>query len=207
MNPSNYVPRKIEDFIGSARREGEILMAKIKRERGGGGPFRFMLQGSPGTGKTRLAQVLARELAGHELGVEEVNGKEVGIELVRDWMRSAPYRSLFGDFQVKLVNEVDLCTPDATNLLLTYCDQLPQYRAIIATCNPPIEMFAERFQSRFQYRKIRNCETAEVREWLESKWSIPSDVAGRMAVQSAGNVRLALNDAQDWWDTKLAKAA
>jgi replication-associated recombination protein RarA len=207
MNPANYRPVKIEDFIGSARREGEILLAKFKREREGGGPFRILLQGAPGTGKSRLAQVLARDLAGHELGIEEVNGKMVGIDVVRDWMQRAPYRSLFGDYQVKLINEIDLCTADAMNLLLTYVDQLPPFRAVIATCNPPLEMFAERFQSRFQYRKIKNCTTSEVSEWLVSKWKMPQPVATAIAVQSGGNVRLAMNDAQDWWDTKLASAA
>lgn len=204
MNAANYRPEKLEDFIGAARKKGRVLIEKIKREKVVVDPILLLLQGKPGTGKTRLAQVLAMELAGSKYAIEEFNGKEVGVDTVRSWMNSLGQGNIWSSWRVRLIHEVDLCSADARNLLLTYTDRIERFEAVFATCNPRVEMFEERFQSRFQYTQIENTSTDDVREWLISKWKLPNAVATSIAFQSAGNVRLALKSTQDWMDLQLA---
>ena len=65
--------------------------------------------------------VVARTLAAHPSAISDCNGREVGLDLVRDWLRSISQSSLFGRWQVKVVNELDRCSRDAQDLLLPIC--------------------------------------------------------------------------------------
>lgn len=44
--------------------------------------------GSPGVGKTSVVEMVARELTGSPLAVESFNGREVIVELVREWTKN-----------------------------------------------------------------------------------------------------------------------
>ena len=67
-----------------------------------------------------MVNVVARTLAAHPTAISDCNGSEVGLDLVRDWLRSIGQSSLFGRWQVKVVIELDRCSRDAQDLLLTY---------------------------------------------------------------------------------------
>ncbi len=91
-----------------ARQHALVLGAKIKRLKADpNGFFRGLFYGPPGTGKTELCNWLARELAGHELAIEKLNGQSLTIEVARGWRRHLCYRPLLGDWTVKFVDEVD----------------------------------------------------------------------------------------------------
>ncbi len=76
--------------------------------------------------------VIARTLVNHPVAIEDVNGKEVGLELAREWTRSLAYGSLFGSWSVKVVNELDRCSKDAQDMLLTYLDRMKPGHAFLA---------------------------------------------------------------------------
>lgn len=160
----------------------------------------MLLYGPPGVGKTTVAEMLAAELAGSPLAVEDFNGKLVGIETVKAWMGGLAYGNLFGDFSVRIVNELDRCSRDAQDLLLTYLDRLPAGRAFIGTSNLQLDLLTERFQTRFQAVKLRAPATEEIARFLSSKWEIDPKTAAQIAVGSGGCVRAALADLENWLD-------
>lgn len=64
--------------------------------------------------------MVAAELAGCPLAVDELNGKLVTVEAVKGWMAGLSTGSLFGVYSVRVINELDRCTRDAQDLLLSY---------------------------------------------------------------------------------------
>jgi replication-associated recombination protein RarA len=57
--------------------------------------MKLLLYGPPGVGKTSVVEMVARELTGSPLAIEDFNGREVTVEVVREWMHGLAYGSLF----------------------------------------------------------------------------------------------------------------
>lgn len=201
-HPANYLPSAADDFVGPARRLARLLLEKVGHAQRDGSSLRILLVGPPGVGKTEMVNLAARTLTGHGLAVEEYNGKEVLVETVRGWMSSLGYGNLFSDWTVKIVNELDKCSRDAQDLLLTYLDRLRRcpYRAFLATSNQTLDLFGEAVQTRYQQFTVANCPTDELADWLVQRWSIDVATARAIAFGSGGNVRAALLDAQSHLD-------
>jgi adenylylsulfate kinase-like enzyme len=84
--------------VGQAGKVAEVLMRKAERLRTNPDqPLKLLVSGAPGIGKTSLVNLIARTLASHPVAIEDVNGKEVGLELAREWTRSLAYGSLSSD--------------------------------------------------------------------------------------------------------------
>ena len=49
---------------------------------------------------------------------------------------------------MKIINDMDRCTRDAQDLLLSYLDRLPPGRAVIGTSNLQLDLLTESFQTR-----------------------------------------------------------
>ena len=58
---------------------------------------------------------------------------EVRLDLAREWTRSLARTSLFGPWSVKVVNELDRCSKDAQDMLLTYLDRMKPGHAFLGT--------------------------------------------------------------------------
>jgi len=117
--------------------------------------------------------LIARTLAGHPAAIEDVNGREVGLELAREWMRSLAYGSLFGPWSVKVVNELDRCSKDAQDMLLTYLDRMKPGHAFLGTTNLDPGSLTERFQTRFQSVRLQPPEKEVLAAFLARRWDAP----------------------------------
>jgi DNA replication protein DnaC len=112
--PTCFVPACPADFVKQAGKVAEVLLRKAERLRTNPDQrLKLLISGAPGIGKTSLVNMIARTLASHPVAIKDMNGKEVRLELAREWTRSLAYGSLFGSWSVKVVNELDRCSKDA----------------------------------------------------------------------------------------------
>jgi MoxR-like ATPase len=200
-SPMNWRPQTAEDLIGQA---GAVARAQCRKATrltaDAAATMKLLLYGPPGVGKTSVVELVALQLAGTPLAIEDYNGREVTVDVVRQWMTQLPYGSLFGDWSVKVVNELDRCSREAQDLLLTYLDRLPPGRAFLGTSNLQLDLLTERFQTRFQAIKLLPPTTEELAVFLASRWPVPAATATQIAVGSGGCVRAALADLESWLD-------
>jgi MoxR-like ATPase len=197
----NWRPQTANDLIGQAGLVARAQCRKATRlTADAAATMKLLLYGPPGVGKTSVVELVALQLAGTPLAIEDYNGREVTVDVVRQWMTQLPYGSLFGDWSVKVVNELDRCSREAQDLLLTYLDRLPPGRAFLGTSNLQLDLLTERFQTRFQAIKLLPPTTEELSAFLAARWPVPAATANQIAVGSGGCVRAALADLESWLD-------
>lgn len=199
-------------LIGPAGYCHDIISQKIRL--GLTRPLKLLFHGDPGTGKTDCARRLADLAAGHKLGVEHVNGKNVTVDVVREWQYEAHGTSLFGNIAVKLIDEFDRCSRDAQDLMLTYLDDIKPYRAVIATTNLALDGKADdgkyilpRLSSRFQCYHFVPPKLDDIARFISREFGIVEPVAVQLARGADGNVRAAMLDAEAWLDAQAAQKA
>jgi len=178
-------------LIGHAGHLAATLRSELDTTR----PVKLLFHGEPGIGKTKLAEAVAESL-GNKWDVEAVNGRNVTIDLVREWQHSL-HSSMFGSWKVKIINEADLMTAPAQDLMLSVLDEMPAQRAIICTSNLSLKDFQTRFHTRFIKKKVEPPTQEEIANLL-CEHGLPADQAAFIAVACGGNVRAALNDAEAW---------
>ena len=167
--------------------------------------IKLMLYGPPGIGKTTIADSLAAAIGG-KWDTESINGRNVTIEVVREWQQTMHTTSMFGDWKVRIINEADVMSRPAQDLMLTLLDELPPKRAIICTSNLDLEAMTPRFRTRFITRKVEAPTEAEIASLLVER-GLPHDQAAVISVTACGNVRAALNDADAWLSEKQYEGA
>ena len=197
--PTCFVPSCPADFVGQAGKVAEVLLRKAERLRAiPDQPLKLLISGAPGIGKTSLANLIARTLASHPAAIEDVSGREVGFELAREWTHSLAYGSLFGPWSVKVVNELDRCSKDAQDMLLTYLDRMKPGHAFIGTTNLDVANLTERFQTRFQSVRLQPPDNEALAQFLARRWGAPITTTRQIAEGAKGNVRAALADLEMW---------
>ena len=131
---------------------------------------RWVFTGPPGVGKTELGKLLALQIAGHPMNVHFRMVTQVNVEVVRDWLPNAPYRSLFGDMTVRFVDELDTVATLAVTELREYLDPLPRGVMFIATTNKAVKELVEPLQTRFAVWKFDCMQTSVIAEFLTKRF-------------------------------------
>ena len=97
-----------------------------------------------------------------------------------------------------MVNELDRCSKDAQDLLLTYLDRMKPGQAFLGTTNLDLGSLTERFQTRFQSVRLQAPENEVLAAFLARRWAAPIGITRQIAEGSQGNVRAALTDLEMW---------
>lgn len=206
-NPASFVPENPKDLVGDAFRIATIMLAKAGRLRHTQDEnIKTLFYGPPGTGKTAIARMTALSLVAHTTEIEATNGRNVTVDVVREWMNGLRFagNSLFGGWSVRIVDEIDLMPTVAQDLLLTYLDQLPPRVAFLGTSNMQLDLLTDRFQTRLQAWKITGPKSDDIAAFLKSRWPRLGAAVKQIALGCGGNVRAALLDAQGVIDAQLA---
>ncbi|HEX8312332.1 MAG TPA: AAA family ATPase [Chthoniobacteraceae bacterium] len=209
MLPTEFRPTRFADLIGPAGTVGRVIAAKVARLKAapGNASYKAVFYGPPGTGKTQLAQITALALSDDRLAIEEISGLQVNIEVVKQWIHGSGMGGLFGDWQIKVVHEMDRIPPAAQDLLLQYLDLLPAKCGFIGTSNLAIDALQERFQTRLQTWKILGPTSDEIAGLLRTRWPVDAATANTIGCGCGGNVRAALLDLESHLDVQLSLAA
>jgi len=195
--PSNYRPEHPGELIGPSSTLGSALLARATEIRKDSrSTVKFLLHGPPGNGKTTLAEMLARTFAASPFDVESINGRNLTIEVVREWQQHNRYGSMFGGWKVKLINELDLAPVFAQDLMLTYLDELSPQTAVIGTSNGDFTTLSDRFASRFQSVALAAPSPELIAGFLRRRFKLDRKQAGWISETCCGNVRQALLEAE-----------
>lgn len=166
----------------------------------------ILLDGSPGVGKTTIADALALELTGSAHAIERVNGQSVGADLVRGWRGAGGYGNLFSSWTVKRIDELDQASSSGVAEMLSFLDYLPKHHAVLATTNDFARLRSSwkgRLETRFIRLAVEAPTVVETAAHLRSMFRLPAKDAtaiARGAVPEGQldgcNVRAALLDAE-----------
>ena len=126
-----YRPKKLTDIVGQ-----EKVIETVRRVMGRKGFDRgaFWLEGPTGTGKTSLAQAMARSVGCDEFCIEEIDGDQCSVDRVRAISETIRLAGLMGNgWKAYIVNEAHAMTPKAVQAWLTLLERLPGRRMVIFT--------------------------------------------------------------------------
>jgi replication-associated recombination protein RarA len=195
MLPSNYKPKTVTQFIGSARKHAGMIDKLIAAA--SGDPLKFLFSGPPGTGKSSLAEYAQAQLGCDKWTTTKLNGTQARIEVLDDLARSLHYKDMFGKYRLVWIEEADKIPNLAQVRFLTILDELPHQAAVICTSNTSVKDFEPRFHSRFQFFEVKGPEATELEGFLAGFLPEKARATARhIATLACGNVRQALLDCQ-----------
>ena len=98
----------------------------------------LLFSGSPGIGKTTLAQILLNLLEVEGTDILEINAsRENSVDTIREKITNFVATMPFGDFKVVLLDEADYITPNGQAALRGVMEMYHQSARFILTCNYP----------------------------------------------------------------------
>lgn len=200
MQPSQYLPTIPEEWCGKTSRIAALLFKKAEYIKQTDASAKWLFSGPPGVGKSRLAEVLARDIAHHPSAVEQLNGQSMTVDLVREWERSQFYKPICGQRWVRVVDEIDAASSAAHNELRTYLDRLKGGTVVIATTNKSLRELPQQLQTRF-FPFVFEPVTPEVfADWMAARFGFDRSAALDIGQRNLGCVRSALIDCEAFQD-------
>ncbi|MDX2114610.1 MAG: DNA polymerase III subunit gamma/tau [Planctomycetota bacterium] len=166
----------------------------------------YLFVGTRGVGKTSMARIFAKSLAGGSPEVDRaiMTGQDTdvieidaasnrGVDEARELIANCIYRPLRGKFKVYIVDEVHMLTTEAFNALLKTLEEPPEHVKFVL-CTTEAHKVPATIQSRCQRFDFRNLTSSEIAGHLRAvcqKENVPADpdllfAIGRLA---AGSMR------------------
>ena len=194
----DFAIKKIKDFVGEFNL-GKLTKKRVKRA--------IILHGPPGTGKTTLAHVFAKETNSEifELNASDFRNR---IKLQEILKPAIEQQSLTKKTKVILIDEVDgISATDRGGLLeLLALIEKTEYPVIITAndiWNKKFNILRKKSEmvqiKEVEYRTIKDIMISILRK--EDKF-IPGDVLTSISTKAKGDIRAAINDLQTAANTK-----
>jgi replication factor C large subunit len=194
--------RKVKDFIESFFNKGQVeskYMAPLLKK---DSPKRaLILHGPPGTGKTALAHVAAKETSSEifELNASDLRDKEKLKEILKPAIEQ---RSLMSENKIILIDEVDGISKNDFGglkelLVLIESSAVP----IIMTANDIWDRKFAELRQKCEVIKLKEIDYKTIKEILitilkKEKLFINEEILTKIAIKAKGDVRAAINDLQ-----------
>lgn len=124
-----HAPRSFDEVVGQDK---AIANLKRIRDTTGFGGRAYWITGASGTGKTSIANIIARTMA-DECGIDEADASGISGAKVIELERSLATRCMFGDGRVVILNEAHGLRKDGIRQLLISLERIPSHVAWIFT--------------------------------------------------------------------------
>ena len=131
-----YRPQSLSELVGQNKIINRLqhIMGRDSFDRGA-----FWFEGPSGTGKTTLAQIIAKKLVGNDIDIIEYNGAAINKGAMSDIERDIRFYPMGGGWKVYIINESHNMTDAAVQGLLTLLEDLPSKRLVIFTTHMNID--------------------------------------------------------------------
>jgi len=196
-----FRPKNIKQLIGTTQKTvAQGLIDQLER---GEVTRRIMLVGPSGSGKTTIGYMFVRYLLGLSEDQDprqfltEINGSaETGIDMVRDKIIGRMhYRSMFNEWRIFFIDEMQGLSKSAQNAMLTPMEQLGKH-SIVIVCTTDPDKIIDTLRSRFVEFNLTTPERAEIHKKavaLAKKFGkaeeITLDQVDMLIDRSKGNMR------------------
>lgn len=130
-------PRNLSEFVGQRHlfEERGLLTLLLKRRE----PVSLIFWGPPGTGKTTLAQILAKEFKTHFISLSAV---DTSIKELKDLLNEAERLKRLGRATIVFIDEIHRFNKAQQSFLLPYLDRGEIYLFGATTENPSFEIIS-----------------------------------------------------------------
>lgn len=121
---NKYRPATFDDMIGNEASISALKKAITKKNHS----HVYLLSGPPGTGKTTIARIMAKELGASEMDIREINSANArGIETAREIIQQIRMLSMGGGAIIYIMDECHKWTSDFQNALLKPLEDTPEH--------------------------------------------------------------------------------
>ncbi|HSW81172.1 MAG TPA: replication-associated recombination protein A [Candidatus Saccharimonas sp.] len=193
--PERMRPQTLDDVIGQAHLlgDGEILRQIVKNKQ----PVSLMLWGPPGSGKTTLARIIAREV---DADFIEISAVTTGIADVRKVVERAKQNQTEGKRTVLFVDEIHRFNKAQQDAFLPHVESGLITLIGATTENPSFEVIRP-LLSRSRVLVLQSHTKDDIlaiinRAAVQQKWAkrLQPDAADLLAELSGGDARVALGN-------------